>query len=623
MKTKYWYWLWKTFLGPSRLRKKFVRVFILAGLIPLVLMGIVSVYLVSLTHRIDVTALEANVARQAATEIKKLIDENRAALELTVTFEEFAPLAFVQQEFLLESILKENPALSEVSMICLTPVFCTVGEATASWQRTLDGLKPVKQDKNASREQFFIDAKAGKNYFGPIEFLESGPAALGAAPMFNKKGEIISILKAVINLSELQDIVANTRLGETGYAYLTDTEGAIIAYPDGEFIGTDASAVPPIKSALNSKLEESKSQSYQSFKNKSVSGTAAVIEELNWLVVAEWPTAETQELIQTIFLQFAGFSALTLLIIAIIATWMALKLIEPIAQLRQSTSVIGGGNFNYRVSIKTGDELEDLGANLNKMAENLKGLEELHELKLRTELLSESLKKEQELSKLKDQFITTVSHQFNTPLSVINWALDGLNDPAVKSKKVKESAQIISQSQKDIAAIVSDLTTLSEIGFRYKKDKDQPADLAVLTNKTIDALKNSLKVKNITLNFKKSAVDPVAKVNEFTMNKAIGNLIDNAIAYSHEGGAVEVELAGSDKELTLKVSDHGIGIPEADKPLIFQQFFRAKNAVAKKNAGTGLGLFIAKTIIEGHGGRITFTSEENKGTTFVATIPRS
>ncbi|HEY4475857.1 MAG TPA: hypothetical protein VJB92_04030, partial [Candidatus Paceibacterota bacterium] len=91
MKTKYWYWIWRTFLGPSRLRKKFVRVFLLAGLVPLILMGAVSAYLVNLTHRIDVTALENNLASQVSGEIKKIIDDAVSVLEIKVTFEELAP----------------------------------------------------------------------------------------------------------------------------------------------------------------------------------------------------------------------------------------------------------------------------------------------------------------------------------------------------------------------------------------------------------------------------------------------------------------------------------------------------------------------------------------------------
>jgi len=263
-----------------------------------------------------------------------------------------------------------------------------------------------------------------------------------------------------------------------------------------------------------------------------------------------------------------------------------------------------------------------LGKNLNKMAENLKGLEEVHELRLRTEMLSESLKKEQELSKLKDQFITTVTHQFNTPLSIIKWALDELSEPKLTKEKIKNTSAAISKSQRDIVSIVDDLVTLSEVGFRYQKTKAKPTDIAKLIQKAIEISSEAAKIKNVAVIFKPPTEPAIAEVNEFTMEKVFENLIDNAVGYSNDGGNVAIEIEAAPKEIKVKIKDNGIGIPKEDQTSIFEQFFRARNAMAKKNVGTGLGLFIAKTVIEGHGGRITFQSEENKGSTFYVAIPR-
>ena len=388
----------------------------------------------------------------------------------------------------------------------------------------------------------------------------------------------------------------------------------MIAHPQRQLIGESAAELPALTAA--------RGVVYKNFSGELVSGAGTTVANLDWQIIAEWPRGETQELIRTIRWQIGGFSLLTLLVIALIASWVAFRLIQPIAELNQGTSVIGAGNFNYRVRIKTGDELEDLGANLNRMAKGLKGIEEVHELRLRTELLAESLKKEQELSKLKDQFITTVSHQFNTPLSVINWALASLNDAKLDAEKVRESAKIIAKSQRDIVAIVTDLMTLSEVGFRYEKTRAKPTDLAQLINKIIDTFLEITKIRKITMAFRVSTSNTAAPVNEFTIEKALANLIDNAIVYSNDGGRIDVELGGTDREITLRVTDQGIGIPKEDQPSIFREFFRAKNAIAKKNVGTGLGLFIAKNIIEGHGGKIWFASEENQGSTFYVKLPR-
>ena len=604
MKTKYWYWIWRTFLGPSRLRRKFVRTFLAAGLVPLLLMGGASIYLVNLTHRLDVARLEQNFASQIASEIKTNVDEIKALFELTVTFEDFAPIATAQQHFLLQGIIAANPSVVEASFVCLTPQRCAVGLETARW--TASG--GVSQQRDLSQTEAFARARGGATYVGPVEDM-GDYAFLVAAPVFNKSGAVIAALVGTITFDHISEIVTRATLGQTGSAYLIQND-RIIASKKSELVGASA-PVLPAESAVTTGAG-----------GDIVTTASAPVEGLPWRVVAEWPRQETQSLIYIILWQIGGFSVLSLIAIAGLASWMALRLIQPIADLREGTSVIGAGNFAYRVHIKTGDELEDLGANLNKMAADLKGLEEVKELRLRTDLLAESLRKEQELSKLKDQFITTVSHQFNTPLSVINWALDALKEPGADAKKVKETIAVIARSQHDIVAIVSDLLTLSQIGFQYQKTKTKPVDLRALIERVIERFTDIAKARRISVTFKAELADTTVEVNEFTIEKALENLLDNAIGYSNDGGAITLSLTGDGTQLTLAVADRGIGIPSEDQPSIFQQFFRARNAVAKKNVGTGLGLFIVKNVVSGHGGKVWFESKEGGGSTFYLTIPR-
>ncbi len=622
MRTKYWYWIWKTFLGPSRLRKKFVRTFLIAGVIPLALMGGVSVYLVNLTHRIDVQALEENLARRIATEIGRITDRAADYIELRVAFSELAPIRFNQQDALLEIILKENLSIRDISFVCITADFCSFGRETKRWTRDEKGIpKASSVLRNRSQDQEFITAREGKRYIGPIDFKQELLVPLGA-PNYNQRDQIVSVIAARMDLSEIQAVISSAELGETGYVYLTDKDGLIIAHPKAELIGKDASALPPVSKALG-KNGAAQIQFYASSDGITVSGAGVSLEDLGWASIAEWPRTETQELIRTILGQVGIFSVLALLLVVVIASWLALRLIQPIAELSQGTNIIGSGNFGYRVQIKTGDELEDLGKNLNKMAESLKGLEELHELKIRTEALSESLRKERELSKLKDQFITTVSHQFNTPLAAINWATAALKDPSSPAAKKKEGLDIIERSQRGIVEILADLVTLSEIGFRYEKSKAKPVSIAALIQSIINGLHDTLQMEQVAVDFKSSTGNPIVEVNEFTMKRAIENLISNAVAYSNAGGRVDIALEENPKDLLLTIRDQGIGIPKDDQPLIFQQFFRGRNAVAKKNVGTGLGLFISKNVIEGHGGKIWFESEEGRGTTLHVTIPKA
>jgi len=616
MRPKYWFWIWKTFLGPSRLRRKFVRALVFAGCIPLLLMSVVSFYLVNLTHKIDVATIEQSVAGQSASEIERFIENTLISLELTVAFSEFAPIAFEEQGFLLESFLGSNPALQNLSFICLTPAFCTPGEETSRYERQENTITKNSELRNVSQSEAFLTAKNGTRFIGQ-SYLHEGRVLIPiAAPVANKNAEIIAVLSGEIDTRPVQRIVNGSPLGKNGYVFVVDAANTIIAHPLPGLLGKSANHLPTLQ-------EFQKNSSYLNADNVAVTGAqASVGKDLGWRVIAEWPEKETRELVLAIFIQILGFSLLTLLIITGVATYLAMRLIKPIAELTQGTNVIGSGNFNYRVHIKTGDELEDLGNHLNIMAKNLKSLEELKELRMKTNLLTDNLKKEQELSKLKDQFITTVSHQFNTPLSVIKWAIASLQDPNTDPETRAKSIEVIVKSQNDISSILSDLITITQIGFNYEKENVTPTNIADIIKKILVYMHDIAEVKKITLNFRDSTNDPLARANAFTTEKALENLIDNAIGYSHDGTTIEMELLEKNKELIFKITDYGIGIPDSDKDSIFQEFFRAKNAVEKKNVGTGLGLFIVKRIADGHNGKVWFESNEGKGSTFYLSIPR-
>lgn len=176
--------------------------------------------------------------------------------------------------------------------------------------------------------------------------------------------------------------------------------------------------------------------------------------------------------------------------------------------------------------------------------------------------------------------------------------------------------------RRDILAITNDLLTLSEIGFRYQKTKSEIADLREITSRIVEKYKPQLLAKKINIRIESKTENTKADIGVWAIEKVIENFLDNAISYSHDKGNIEIEFSGDNKQLTFKITDYGIGIPKTEQPQIFKEFFRAKNVTAKKNVGTGLGLFIAKNFIDGHNGTIGFTSEENKGSTFYFNIPR-
>jgi len=146
-------------------------------------------------------------------------------------------------------------------------------------------------------------------------------------------------------------------------------------------------------------------------------------------------------------------------------------------------------------------------------------------------------------------------------------------------------------------------------------------DMREIVEFAIDSYKFEIKRNQIEIEFKKPDKSLQTVVDVRKMRIAVQNIIDNAIKYSHTGGKIIISLTGDDKEITLKVQDFGIGIPQTQHDSIFTKFFRSENATKVDPNGTGLGLFLTKNIINAHGGKIWFESKENAGTTIYFSLP--
>jgi signal transduction histidine kinase len=149
----------------------------------------------------------------------------------------------------------------------------------------------------------------------------------------------------------------------------------------------------------------------------------------------------------------------------------------------------------------------------------------------------------------------------------------------------------------------------------------ESADLGSICQSMFDAYQEEIKRKNLEFTFNKPQELPKVNVDVEKISLAIQNLLDNAIRYTPSGGKITVSLETKGNYIEFSIKDTGIGIPKTQQERIFTKFFRGSNALKTETEGSGLGLFIVKNIIEAHGGKIWFESEEGKGTTFYFTLP--
>jgi len=232
---------------------------------------------------------------------------------------------------------------------------------------------------------------------------------------------------------------------------------------------------------------------------------------------------------------------------------------------------------------------------------------------------------EKEIDKAKTEFVSLASHQLRTPLSAINWYTEMLlaGDAGKISKDQKQYLEEVYKSNKRMVELVNSLLNVSRIDLGTFAIVPEPVNLAEVSKSILTELTPMVKTKKMKIeeNYDKSIKK--ISVDQKLTRIIFQNLISNAVKYTPEGGKVSVSIEKQDKNALIKVQDTGYGIPKKDQARIFEKLFRADNVREKETDGTGLGLYIVKSILEQSGGKISFESEENKGTTFYVTIPLS
>lgn len=232
--------------------------------------------------------------------------------------------------------------------------------------------------------------------------------------------------------------------------------------------------------------------------------------------------------------------------------------------------------------------------------------------------------REKMVERMKTEFVSISAHQLRTPLAAIKWTLKMILDGDVgeinkEQRDYLEKTYLSNERMIDLINDLLDVTRIEEGRYLYKL---VPTDIDLVVQLVVNSYKEEIERKGIKIKFDSFGKKiPKIMVDVEKIKLAVQNLIENAIKYTPNRGSIEVNLRANKKEVELSVKDTGVGIPEDQKSRIFTKFFRGSNVVRIDTEGSGLGLFISKNIIEAHGGRIWFDSEEGVGTTFYFTLP--
>ncbi|MFW5789889.1 MAG: HAMP domain-containing sensor histidine kinase [Bacillota bacterium] len=287
--------------------------------------------------------------------------------------------------------------------------------------------------------------------------------------------------------------------------------------------------------------------------------------------------------------------------------------------------ILGNNNYNENESGKPVLELEKGDATgyykiLNKKVYEDKNSADDNNLKFSVTLL-EDITRLKEIDQLKSDFISTVSHEFRTPLTSITMALNMLIDEDVGSINIDQE-ELLQNSLDDcerLTNLVEDLLDLSKMESGKIELDIRPVNLKKLTQNTIEHFEEQAEEKSIKLYVDEMSEDLMVEVDPNKISWVISNLVSNALRYTEANDEIKISASQRGKSVYVEVFDTGMGIKKSDLNRIFEKFFRSDNNEAK--TGSGLGLAIVKEIITAHNGRIWADSEKGSWTKFTFSIP--
>ncbi len=291
-------------------------------------------------------------------------------------------------------------------------------------------------------------------------------------------------------------------------------------------------------------------------------------------------------------------SSLWIMLAALIAVYfISDRVISPLKNMSIAAKSFSAGNFDMRVPVNGHDEVAELASAFNNMANSLSNLEEM-----------------------RSSFLANVSHDLRTPMTTISGFIDGILDGTIPPEKHTHYLNIISEEIKRLSRLVNSLLDITRIQAGVRKFTPVNFDICELACQIIISMESRLEKKNLNVEFDPCKENVYVSADRDAIYQIFYNICDNAAKFSCENGLYKISIAIKGKKAVVSVYNEGEGIPAEDLPYVFDRFYKSDKSRGLDKTGTGLGLYIAKTIIEAHGESIKVSSEQGKFCKFEFTL---
>ncbi len=609
----------------GRRRERLVRNYLLISVI-LIAGGLISAGLLEIYFRYiegleQVGSTQQDAASGAALKIERFIQDIATTMKAaTKSAEISSPRISKEYEFELKRLLFLAPAITEAVALDSSGIV----QAQASRFRAVS----ASVGTDLSESAVFKETNRGNSYFGPVYFRDSDPYITVAVPIERLAGEITGVLQAETSLRDILDMVSSVKLGKAGYAYVVTRSSDLIAHANSRLAlqRRNLRHLDQVTAAYRSEPGEFRPKAIvtHNIEGQKVFSSYALIPILDWAVFIERPVGEAYAPIYASLLRTSVLLLIGLGVALLASFFMARRVVWPLETLRQGVEQIGSGDLNARLEIKTGDEIEILADEFNKMAAHLKdaytGLE--HKVGERTRELTVAYAKLEGASQLKSQFLANVNHELRTPVSaIISYAGLVLSETENRiSQLQKENLQDLLKNAERLLHMIDSLLDIAMIEAGKLEVRIEAVELEEIIRGAISTIESNIDKNHVQVIRHVTPHLPVLSTDRDKLRQIILNLLDNAAKFT-ERGEIRISAARQNGSLKLVVSDTGIGIPEQDLNKVFEEFHRAGAANGKKYRGTGLGLAIVNRLVSLLGGSIEISSTVGEGSSFTVTLP--
>jgi signal transduction histidine kinase len=595
--------LWRLVHG--RLFWKYVVLFVAVTGSALLANSLADIWFTHRELRAVLIRAQNEQADAAAAKITQFIREIEGQLGWT-TYLSWTMPAMEQRELDGVRLLRQVPAISELTLLD--------DQGREQLRLSRQVMDRVGGNIDFSADKRFKEAVANKVYYGPVKFRHGTEPYMTLAVAGARSDAGVSA--AEVNLTFIWDVVNHIRVGQTGRAYVVDAQGRLIAHPDISLVlrNTDLSQLAQVRSVLAGAETGDTGQAVTALDiyGERVLATHAKAAPLNWFVFIELPEREANEPLYAAIAR-SSITVLGGLVLALFAALLLSRhMVIPIQTLTAGAASIGAGSLNHRITIKTGDELETLGEQLNDMATQLQGSYATLERKV-----DERTHQLQLANLAKSRFLAAASHDLRQPLHALNLFVAQLRTEKEQAERNRLAVRI--------EAAVANMNELFNALL----------DISRLDAGVLNVSISEFQVNNILKSIESIFVAPArekalrlrtvpssawVRSDAILLERILLNLVSNAVNYTSTGGIV-IGCRHAGDRLRIEVCDSGVGIPEDQQRDIFGEFYRIDTSERNRPDGLGLGLAIVERLSNLLDHPIGLVSTLGKGSRFYISVP--